>query len=96
MARIANLGVLPEARGRGLGGHRLRQAFGHYAALGRDRIGLGVDTGNSSGALALYERHGMKLDLAVDTSQLLLPVTRTPGKSGERQGTPRHPPSGSP
>ncbi|GHE30711.1 hypothetical protein GCM10017771_47010 [Streptomyces capitiformicae] len=80
MARIANPGVLPEARGRALGSHLLRHAFGHYAALGRDRIGLGVDTDNSSGALAPYERHGMKLDLAVDTWELVLPVTGTPGK----------------
>ncbi|MFF7716097.1 GNAT family N-acetyltransferase [Streptomyces sp. NPDC007988] len=71
---IGNLGVLREARGRGLGGHLLRHAFGHYAALGRDRIGLGVDTDNSSGALALYEGHGMTLDFAVDTWELTLPV----------------------
>ncbi|MEU6708307.1 GNAT family N-acetyltransferase [Streptomyces wuyuanensis] len=71
---IGNLGVLREARGRGLGGHLLRHAFGHYAGLGRDRIGLGVDTDNSSGALALYEGHGMTLDFAVDTWELALPV----------------------
>ncbi|MFI1470188.1 GNAT family N-acetyltransferase [Streptomyces wuyuanensis] len=71
---IGNLGVLREARGRGLGGHLLRHAFGHYAGLGRDRIGLGVDTDNSSGALALYEGHGMTLDFAVDTWELTLPV----------------------
>ncbi|MFD8194865.1 GNAT family N-acetyltransferase [Streptomyces wuyuanensis] len=71
---IGNLGVLREARGRGLGGHLLRHAFGHYAGLGRDRIGLGVDTDNSSGALALYEGHGMTLDFAVDTWESTLPV----------------------
>ncbi|MGV9881314.1 GNAT family N-acetyltransferase [Streptomyces sp. NPDC003006] len=74
MAWVGNLGVLAEARGRGLGSHLLRHAFGHYAALGRDRIGLGVDTDNSSGALALYERHGMALDHAVDTWELVRPV----------------------
>ncbi|QEV16870.1 GNAT family N-acetyltransferase [Streptomyces alboniger] len=74
MAWVGNLGVLPEARGRGLGSHLLRHAFGHYAARGRDRIGLGVDTDNSSGALALYERHGMALDHAVDTWELICPV----------------------
>ncbi|GAB2920933.1 GNAT family N-acetyltransferase [Streptomyces heilongjiangensis] len=74
MAWIASLGVLAAARGRGLGSHLLRHAFGHYAARGRDRIGLGVDTDNSSGALALYERHGMKLDFAVDTWELVRPV----------------------
>ncbi|WP_055697058.1 GNAT family N-acetyltransferase [Streptomyces silaceus] len=71
---VGNLGVRAELRGRGLGGHLLRHAFGHYAALGRDRIGLGVDTDNSSGALALYERHGMTLDYAVDTWELIRPV----------------------
>ncbi|MBM7172399.1 GNAT family N-acetyltransferase [Streptomyces sp. G44] len=74
MAWIGNIGVLPQARGRGLGSHLLRHAFGHYATLGRDRIGLGVDTDNSSGALALYERHGMALDYAVDTWELIRPV----------------------
>lgn len=74
MGWIGNLGVLAEARGRGIGSHLLRHAFGHYAALGRDRIGLGVDTDNSSGALALYERHGMALDHAVDTWELIRPV----------------------
>ncbi|MBZ4020130.1 GNAT family N-acetyltransferase [Streptomyces purpurogeneiscleroticus] len=74
MAWIGNLGVLARARGHGLGSYLLRHAFGHYAALGRQRIGLGVDTDNSSGALALYERHGMSLDHAVDTWELILPA----------------------
>ncbi|MFB6893242.1 GNAT family N-acetyltransferase [Kitasatospora sp. NPDC056327] len=68
------LGVLPAARGRGLGGHLLRHFFGHYAALGRGRVGLGVDTGNTTGALALYERHGMTVDHTVDTWELVLPL----------------------
>lgn len=75
MAWIGNLAVLSQARGRGLGSHLLRYAFGHYAALGRDRVGLGVDTDNTSNALALYERHGMTLDYGVDTWELTLPVT---------------------
>ncbi|MFJ5306587.1 GNAT family N-acetyltransferase [Streptomyces sp. NPDC088350] len=75
MAWIGNLAVLRQARGRGLGSHLLRYGFGHYAALGRDRIGLGVDTDNTSNALALYERHGMTLDYGVDTWELTLPVT---------------------
>ncbi|WEH14058.1 GNAT family N-acetyltransferase [Streptomyces sp. VNUA24] len=74
MAWISSIGVLREARGRGLGSLLLGHAFGHFAALGRDRIGLGVDTDNSTGALALYERHGMKLDFAVDTWELIRPV----------------------
>ncbi|MFH8484546.1 GNAT family N-acetyltransferase [Streptomyces longisporoflavus] len=76
MAWIGSIGVLRQARGRGLGSYLLRHAFGHYAALGRDRIGLGVDTDNSTGALALYERHGMSRDFAVQTWELIRPVTR--------------------
>ncbi|MER6364889.1 GNAT family N-acetyltransferase [Kitasatospora sp. NPDC001527] len=68
------LGVLPAARGRGVGGHLLRHFFAHYAALGRDRVALGVDTANATGALALYEAHGMTTDFAVDTWELVLPV----------------------
>ncbi|WP_329544589.1 GNAT family N-acetyltransferase [Streptomyces sp. NBC_01356] len=74
MAWIASLGVLRKARGQGLGSYLLRHAFGHYAVRGRDRIGLGVDTDNSTGALALYERHGMTLDFGVDTWELIRPV----------------------
>ncbi|MFJ2767245.1 GNAT family N-acetyltransferase [Streptomyces sp. NPDC087300] len=74
MAWISNIAVLDKARRQGLGGHLLRHAFGHYAARGRDRIGLGVDTDNSSGALGLYERHGMSLDHAVDTWELIRQV----------------------
>ncbi|MFE6871329.1 GNAT family N-acetyltransferase [Kitasatospora sp. NPDC057692] len=68
------LGVLPAARGRGLGGYLLRHFFGHYAALGRERVALGVDTANATGALGLYEAHGMAADFAVDTWELVLPV----------------------
>ncbi|MFJ9517907.1 GNAT family N-acetyltransferase [Kitasatospora sp. NPDC101801] len=74
MGWAANLGVLSAARSRGLGSYLLRHFFGTFAALGRDRVGLGVDTDNSSGALALYERHGMALDFAVDTWELVRPV----------------------
>ncbi|MER7705945.1 GNAT family N-acetyltransferase [Kitasatospora sp. NPDC097605] len=68
------IGVLPAARGRGLGGHLLRHFFAHYATLGRTRVALGVDTANPTGALALYERHGMTVDFAVDTWELVLPL----------------------
>ncbi|MFJ8041872.1 GNAT family N-acetyltransferase [Kitasatospora sp. NPDC096147] len=75
MGWTANLGVLAAARGRGLGSYLLRHFFAHYATvIGRERVGLGVDTDNSSGALALYERHGMALDFAVDTWELTRPV----------------------
>ncbi|MEU9351419.1 GNAT family N-acetyltransferase [Streptomyces griseoloalbus] len=67
MGWIRSIGVLPAARGRGLGGFLLRHAFAAFAARGRDTIGLGVDTENTTGAPRLYDRHGMTVHYAVDT-----------------------------
>ncbi|CAL9531551.1 hypothetical protein SUDANB120_04052 [Streptomyces sp. enrichment culture] len=72
MAWISHLGVRKELRGRGIGGHLLRHAFAAYAARGRDTLGLGVDTRNATGALGLYEAHGMRQHYAVDTWELPL------------------------
>ncbi|MGW1975965.1 GNAT family N-acetyltransferase [Streptomyces sp. NPDC001889] len=71
---INSLGVRKEARGRGVAGLLLRHAFGVYAGLGRTTLGLGVDTGNETGALRLYEAHGMALGYAVDTWEVTLPA----------------------
>ncbi|MGV9316023.1 GNAT family N-acetyltransferase [Streptomyces sp. NPDC003691] len=71
---INSLGVRKQARGRGLGGLLLRHAFGVYAGLGRNALGLGVDTDNETGALRLYQAHGMDLHFAVDTWEAVLPV----------------------
>ncbi|WP_133916015.1 GNAT family N-acetyltransferase [Streptomyces sp. NBC_00582] len=67
MGWIRSLGVLREARGRGLAGLMLRHAFAAFAARGRDTVGLGVDTANATGAPRLYARHGMTVHYAVDT-----------------------------
>ncbi|MER7337991.1 GNAT family N-acetyltransferase [Streptomyces sp. NPDC000075] len=72
MGWISHLGVRKEARGRGVGGFLLRHGFAAYAARGRDTLGLGVDTLNETGALALYEAHGMAPHYAVDTWELML------------------------
>ncbi|MBC7270425.1 MAG: GNAT family N-acetyltransferase [Streptomyces sp.] len=72
MGWIRSLGVLSDARGRGLGGLLLRHAFAVYAARGRDTIGLGVDTANSTGAPQLYGRNGMSVHYAVDTWEAVL------------------------
>ncbi|MGG8410605.1 GNAT family N-acetyltransferase [Streptomyces sp. 12297] len=72
MGWVRNLGVRKELRGRGIASHLLRHAFGVYAARGRDTLGLGVDTLNETGALALYEAHGMHLHYAVDTWEATL------------------------
>ncbi|MFD8984627.1 GNAT family N-acetyltransferase [Streptomyces sp. NPDC059564] len=70
MGWISHIGVREDLRGRGLGGFLLRHAFAAYTARGRDTLGLGVDTANETGALALYEAHGMRLHYAVDTWEL--------------------------
>lgn len=72
MGWISHIGVREEVRGRGVGAFLLRHAFAAFAARGRDTLGLGVDTLNESGALALYEAHGMTLHYAVDTWDLPL------------------------
>ncbi|MEV6552296.1 GNAT family N-acetyltransferase [Streptomyces sp. NPDC051597] len=74
MGWIRTLGVLEQARGRGLGSYLLRHAFAVYARRGRDTVGLGVDTENVTGALRLYESHGMGVHYAVDTWELRLGV----------------------
>ncbi|MCX4819162.1 GNAT family N-acetyltransferase [Streptomyces sp. NBC_01142] len=83
MGWISLIGVRKEARARGLGSHLLRHAFAAYADRGRDIIGLGVDTGNVTGALRLYEAHGMTLHFAVDTWEVTLradPPARPDGR----------------
>ncbi|WP_371654511.1 MULTISPECIES: GNAT family N-acetyltransferase [unclassified Streptomyces] len=74
MGWIRTLGVREQARGRGLASHLLRHAFATYALRGRDTIGLGVDTENVTGALRLYESHGMGVHYAVDTWEVRLAV----------------------
>ncbi|MDO0938841.1 GNAT family N-acetyltransferase [Streptomyces sp. DG2A-72] len=72
MGWIRSIGVLGEARARGLGGLLLRHAFAAFAARGRDTVGLGVDTDNATGAPGLYARHGMTVHYAVDTWEAVL------------------------
>ena len=57
---IANLGVLKEYRRRGIASALLRTAFAHIAAATYERATLSVDTGNTSGAVALYQALGME------------------------------------
>ncbi|MGN9760063.1 GNAT family N-acetyltransferase [Streptomyces sp. SD31] len=72
MGWIRSIGVVREARGLGLGGLMLRNAFAAFAARGRETVGLGVDTANATGAPALYARHGMAVHYAVDTWEAVL------------------------
>jgi len=55
------LGVLPEFRQRGLAQALLRHTFEEYARRGLDRVGLGVDAENPTGAVRVYERAGMQV-----------------------------------
>ncbi|MFD7639348.1 GNAT family N-acetyltransferase [Kitasatospora sp. NPDC059795] len=73
-AWASHIGVSEAVRGRGLGGFLLRYFFAVYAERGRTRVGLGVDTENATGAPALYRDHGMVLDFAVDSWELIVPV----------------------
>ena len=54
------LGVIPEARGRGIASWLLRTAFARAAQEGRTAMTLSVDSDNTTGATALYERAGMR------------------------------------
>ncbi|MGW2557740.1 GNAT family N-acetyltransferase [Streptomyces sp. NPDC001514] len=74
MGWVRALGVLPSARGRGIGALLLRQAFAEFARRGRTTVGLAVDTGNTTGALRLYERSGMSLHYSADTWELTVPL----------------------
>ena len=54
------LGVRKAWRGRGLGLALLRHSFCDFAARGVTRVGLFVDAENTTGAVRLYERAGMR------------------------------------
>lgn len=64
------LGVRPEWRRRGLGEAMLRHGFRALHARGLTRIGLGVDAENTTGAVRLYERVGMRAVRRSDTWEL--------------------------
>ena len=57
---VSGLGVCQAFQGKGLGEALLRHAIKVNYELGRSKLRLGVDAGNESGALRLYEKVGMK------------------------------------
>ena len=63
---VKTLGTLPEARGRGAGSALLLTAFAAFRADGLPEAGLGVDSDNTTGAVALYERAGMRAEQRYD------------------------------
>ena len=64
---IATLGVTPPWRRRGIASALLRHSFGVLYGRGVDKVGLGVDAENVTGAVALYERAGMHVAFRSDT-----------------------------
>jgi ribosomal protein S18 acetylase RimI-like enzyme len=71
---VATLGVVPDARGRGIASYLLRRAFAIDAAAGRVGTLLHVDSNNTTPALGLYESVGMRSVLVVDVWERVLPV----------------------
>jgi ribosomal protein S18 acetylase RimI-like enzyme len=67
------LGVLPRARGRGIATWLLRSAFAQAAREGRTAMTLTVDSDNTTGATALYERAGMKPERVIRLLRRPLP-----------------------
>jgi ribosomal protein S18 acetylase RimI-like enzyme len=58
-AELVYLGLVPTARGRGLGDLLMQQALGAIIGDNRRRLSLAVDSRNTP-ALALYYRHGLQ------------------------------------
>jgi mycothiol synthase len=63
---VRTLGVLPAARGRGVGTALLRDCFARAHAEGRRAVLLHVDVANVTGALRVYESVGMRAVLEID------------------------------
>jgi mycothiol synthase len=69
---IGVLGVRPPWRKRGLGTALLRHSFRDFRNRGATRVGLGVDAENTTGAVRLYERAGMRAIRRDDTYEKTL------------------------
>ncbi len=63
---VGELGVRAPWRGRGIASALLRRAFATFASRGLARVMLNVDSENSTGAVRLYERAGMRTVRAWD------------------------------
>ena len=57
---VSLVGVIPAERGRGIGECLLRSAFVRFGARGLREAGLNVDVENTTSALRLYEKVGMR------------------------------------
>lgn len=76
---VKTVGVLPSARGRGVASALLLTAFATFSELGFPKVGLGVDSDNTTGAMGLYERLGMTATHRYDLYEKVVTseVTRT-------------------
>lgn len=70
---VQGLGVRPPYRGRGIARLLLLTAFAEFHRRGERRVALGVDTGNETGALRLYESVGMRAAQQHDAFELTVP-----------------------
>ena len=59
---VGAIGVRPAWRGKGLAKALLYRTFGEFWRRGTTRVTLDVDSQNATGAVALYERVGMRVD----------------------------------
>jgi ribosomal protein S18 acetylase RimI-like enzyme len=66
------LGVRPQWRRRGVATALLRHSFRDFRDRGATRVGLGVDGENTTGAVRLYERVGMRVVRRNDTYEKTL------------------------
>jgi mycothiol synthase len=67
MGWIGTLGVVPEARGLGIGRALLLRSLAEFWANGERRVGLAVDAANETGATRLYESVGMRTSFGAIT-----------------------------
>lgn len=59
---VGAIGVRPAWRGQGLAKALLHRTFGEFWRRGTTRVTLDVDSQNATGAVAVYERVGMRVD----------------------------------
>lgn len=71
---VAELGVKPAWRGRGIGSAMLRRSFTSFAERGLSRVMLNVHSENPTGAVGVYERVGMRAVRGWDIYEKPLPA----------------------
>ena len=72
MGWVSILTVRPPWRRRGIARALLLHAFAAFRERGKLQVGLGVDAENTSGAVALYEGVGMRVERRNDTYEKVL------------------------